>query len=527
MLHGQNYIGNTLSSETNKSFKTFNPILNKKNEFNFYEASKKEILDAVNLAQNAFQKYKLTSGKARASFLEAIVEEILLIQENIVEIYCKETGLAVGRANGELARTIGQLNKFAKLLKEGNWINASIDTGDPNKSPAIKPDLRKISIPLGPVVVFGASNFPLAYSTAGGDTVSALAAGCTVIVKSHPMHAGTGELVASAIVKAVIKCNLPSGVFSNLNSNGIQLGIDLVENPVIKAVGFTGSFKAGRSLMNIANNREVPIPVFAEMGSVNPVIILKEILSKNIDSLSDQLSKSITLGSGQFCTNPGIIIGLKSKSFTDFSNLLAKKISDIDSSCMLHPNIISNYNTNKSSILNSPNVTNLTRFKNDQKANFPKQGLAFVSANDFLKNKLLHNEVFGPFSLLVECDNLIELDNVLNNLEGQLTGTIMGTEKEILNSKHLIETFKEKVGRLIINGVPTGVEVCASMLHGGPFPASSDSRFSAVGIHSIQRWVRPVSYQDFPDTLLPDELKNDNPLKITRLVNGVNTKKSI
>ena len=194
---------------------------------------------------------------------------------------------------------------------------------------------------------------------------------------------------------------------------------------------------------------------------------------------------------------------------------------------MLHPNIISKYNTNKSSILNSPNVTNLTRFKNDLKANFSKQGLAFVSANDFLKNKLLHNEVFGPFSLLVECDNLIELENVLNNLEGQLTGTIMGTEKEILNNKHLIETFKEKVGRLIINGVPTGVEVCASMLHGGPFPASSDSRFSAVGIHSIQRWVRPVSYQDFPDTLLPDELKNNNPLKITRLVNGVNTKKSI
>jgi NADP-dependent aldehyde dehydrogenase len=527
MLHGQNYIGNTTSAESEKTFNTFNPLLNKKNEFNFYEASKKEIKDTINLAQTAFQKYKLVSGKTRASFLEAIVEEILLIQEKIVEIYCKETGLPVARANGELTRTIGQLDKFANLLKEGNWVNASIDTGDPKRTSAVKPDLRKISIPLGPVVVFGASNFPLAYSTAGGDTVSALAAGCPVIVKSHPMHAGTGELVASAIVKAVIKCNLPNGVFSNLNSSGIQLGIDLVENPNIKAVGFTGSLKAGRSLMNIANNRELPIPVFAEMGSVNPVIILNEILSDKIDSITDLLSKSITLGSGQFCTNPGIIIGLKSKTFSDFSNILAKKITDIDSTCMLHPNIINNYNTNKSLLLNSPNVTNLTEGQNNQKANFSKQGLAFVSASDFLKDKLLHNEVFGPFSLLVECDNLIELEEVLNNLEGQLTGTIMGTEKEILKNNHLIESLKEKVGRLIINGVPTGVEVCASMLHGGPFPASSDSRFSAVGIHSIQRWVRPVSYQDFPDSLLPDELKNHNPLNITRLVNGVKTKKSI
>ena len=218
---------------------------------------------------------------------------------------------------------------------------------------------------------------------------------------------------------------------------------------------------------------------------------------------------------------------MKSKTFSDFSNILAKKITDIDSTCMLHPNIINNYNTNKSLLLNSPNVTNLTEGQNNQKANFSKQGLAFVSASDFLKDKLLHNEVFGPFSLLVECDNLIELEEVLNNLEGQLTGTIMGTEKEILKNNHLIESLKEKVGRLIINGVPTGVEVCASMLHGGPFPASSDSRFSAVGIHSIQRWVRPVSYQDFPESLLPDELKNHNPLNITRLVNGVKTKKSI
>jgi NADP-dependent aldehyde dehydrogenase len=320
MLHGKNYIGNNLSSEGKVIFKTFNPILNKNNECNFTEATINELNMAVNLAYDAFLEYKNVDSLNRSKFLDSIVDQILLIQNDIVSVYCEETGLPDGRAKGELGRTIGQIRSFSELLKKGDWVNASIDTADAERKPVPKPDLRKMSIPLGPVLVFGASNFPLAYSTAGGDTASALAAGCPVIVKSHPMHAGTGELVSSAIIKAAQITGMPNGVFSNINSAGIQTGIDLINNPLIKAVGFTGSLKAGRSLLNLANNRDEPIPVFAEMGSINPVIILPEILKTDWDNLATRYAHSITLGSGQFCTNPGIIIGIKSTYFTDFVN---------------------------------------------------------------------------------------------------------------------------------------------------------------------------------------------------------------
>ena len=527
MLHGKNYIGNNLSSEGKVIFKTFNPKLNKNNECNFTEATINELNMAANLAYDAFLEYKNVDSLKRSKFLDSIVDQILLIQNDIVSVYCEETGLPDGRAKGELGRTIGQIRSFSELLKKGDWVNASIDTADAERKPVPKPDLRKMSIPLGPVLVFGASNFPLAYSTAGGDTASALAAGCPVIVKSHPMHAGTGELVSSAIIKAAQITGMPNGVFSNINSAGIQTGIDLINNPLIKAVGFTGSLKAGRSLLNLANNRDEPIPVFAEMGSINPVIILPEILKTDWDNLATRYAHSITLGSGQFCTNPGIIIGIKSTYFTDFVNSLGKKILNISPSCMLHPNIIRNYNINKLKLTSERQVNVIADFTDEVDINYSKQTLAKVKGSDFIINNDLQEEIFGPFSLIVECDNMNQLESVVNKINGQLTGTIMATDNEISSNKALIDILKERVGRIIFNGVPTGVEVNPSMLHGGPYPASTDSRFTAVGVKSIDRWVRPLSYQDFPNELLPESLKDNNPKNILRLVNGIYTKNKI
>ena len=527
MLHGKNYIGNSLSSKGKVIFKTFNPKLNKNNECDFNEATLDEVNNAVNLAYNAFLEYKNINSLKRSEFLDSIVDQILLIQNEIVKVYCEETGLAEGRAKGELGRTVGQIRSFSDLLKKGDWVNASIDTADPERIPVPKPDLRKMSIPLGPILVFGASNFPLAYSTAGGDTASALAAGCPVIVKSHPMHAGTGELISSAIIKAVKITKMPDGVFSNINSGGIQTGIDLINNPLVKAVGFTGSLKAGRSLLNLANERNEPIPVFAEMGSINPVIILPEILKTDWNNLATKYANSITLGSGQFCTNPGIIIGVKSDYFTHFVNSLAEKILEITPSCMLHPNILSNYNKNKQELISDKKVNVIANFDEDVEVNYSKQTLAKVKGSDFIINNDLQEEIFGPFSLLVECDNMSQLKSVVNKIKGQLTGTIIASDNEISSNKELIDILKERVGRIILNGVPTGVEVNASMLHGGPYPASTDSRFTAVGVKSIDRWVRPISYQDFPNELLPDSLQDNNPKNILRLVNGIYTKNKI
>ena len=527
MLHGKNYIGNSLSSKGKVIFKTFNPKLNQNNECDFTEATVDEVNKAANLAYNAFLEYKNVDSEKKSNFLNIIVEQLLLIEDDIVKVYCSETGLPEGRAKGELGRTVGQLRAFSDLLKKGDWVNASIDTADLHRIPLPKPDLRKMSIPLGPVVVFGASNFPLAYSTAGGDTASALAAGCSVIVKSHPMHAGTGELVSSAIIEAVKITGMPDGIFSNINSSGIQTGIDLVNNHLVKAVGFTGSLNAGRSLLNLANKRDEPIPIFAEMGSVNPVIILPEILQNDCDSIAANYAKSITLGSGQFCTNPGIIIGLKSDIFTQFVNSLSSSILDISPSCMLHPNILKNFEKNKNKLISSNSVKVVADFKPSTKPNYSSQALALVGGLDFINNRDLQEEIFGPFSLIVECEDMQQLKSVVKQMSGQLTGTILASNNEMSLNKDLIDILKERVGRIIFNGVPTGVEVNASMLHGGPYPASTDSRFTAVGVKSIDRWVRPLSYQDFPNELLPDSLQDNNPKNILRLVDGIYTKNKI
>ena len=523
-MTGKNYIGNQLSAKGAKTYRTFNPELNQENQVVFTEASSEEIIEAVNLASQSFKEFRTVSGTKKAEFLNTIADEILALDDTLINMYCSETGLPAGRAKGERGRTVGQLRSFATLVAEGSWVEATIDKAQPNREPMPKLDLRKMNIALGPVVVFGASNFPLAYSTAGGDTAAAFAAGCPVIVKSHPMHAGTGELVASAIIKAAEKTGMPKGVFSNLNSSGIEVGQQLVAHPKVKAVGFTGSIKGGRALLDIAAKREEPIPVFAEMGSINPVVILPKALENRNEEIAKIYAGSITLGAGQFCTNPGLLLGIKSDALSAFINNLSQEIMDINPSCMLHPNIKKGYNANKEKIVTQAKVVITANYESDVQNNYAQQAVVSVDGKSFLENPTLHLEVFGPFSMVVECANKEELESIIANLEGQLTGTIISDNDEIVDYPEVISAMQNRVGRINFNGVPTGVEVCESMVHGGPYPASTDSRFSAVGITSIKRWVRPFSYQSWPNSLLPKELQNENPLNIFRSVDGFRTK---
>ncbi|WP_420573679.1 aldehyde dehydrogenase (NADP(+)) [Kordia sp.] len=527
MITGKNYIGNTLSAKGNTTYKTFNPKTNTANETVFTEATSEEIQEAVDLASEAFKIFRTISGTKKAAFLNTIADEILALDNTLVQTYMSETGLPEGRAKGERGRTIGQLRTFAKLVEEGSWVEARIDPAQPDRTPNPRVDLRKMSVPIGPIVVFGASNFPLAYSTAGGDTASALASGCPVVVKSHPMHAGTGELVASAIQKAAEKTGMPNGVFSNLNSSGIEVGQELVKHPKVKGVGFTGSIRGGRALLDLAAKRKEPIPVFAEMGSINPVVLLPKALETKAVSWAKTYASSITLGTGQFCTNPGLILGLKSDGLTNFIGTLAEEIVQIKPQCMLHPNIHAVYSNNKAKAQSQKNVETKATIDTAVAENYAQQTVATVDGKTFLENATLHEEVFGPFSLVVQCENVAELETILANLEGQLTGTIISEENEASNYNGVVKTLSDRVGRIIFNGVPTGVEVVPSMLHGGPYPASTDSRFTAVGRDSIKRWVRPFSYQDWPNELLPDELKNENPLNILRLVNDQETKEAL
>lgn len=527
MITGKNYIGNKTSAKGTNIYKTFNPQLNIETDLEFVEATSEEIEEAVQLANQAFEVYKQKSGKEKATFLNAIADQIDALGDELIETYTSESGLPAGRAAGEKGRTMGQLRAFANLLEDGSWVEASIDTAQPDRQPLPKSDIRSMLVPIGPVVVFGASNFPLAFSTAGGDTASVLAAGCPVIVKSHPMHAGTGELVASAIIKAAEKTGMPNGVFSNLNSSGIEVGTELVQHPGIKAVGFTGSIKGGRALYDIAAKREEPIPVFAEMGSINPVIMLPNALKERGPSLAKTYAGSITLGSGQFCTNPGLILGIEGGELNSFIEDLSNDILEIDPTCMLHPAIAGSFEKGKQLALSQSDLTVTADYSNSVKDNYSKQAVANVKGSTFLANNQLHHEVFGPYSLVVACKDADEMEEVISNLEGQLTGTVIAENSEITNYSEVVNALKSRVGRIIFNGVPTGVEVCGSMVHGGPYPASTDSRFTSVGTTAIKRWVRPFSFQDWPNELLPDELKNENPLKIIRTVDNVKTDQSI
>jgi alpha-ketoglutaric semialdehyde dehydrogenase len=477
-------------------------------------------------AHSAFQLYRRISPKDRALFLETIGKEIDKIREELVAVAGRETHLPAARLNGEINRTIGQANLFASLIREGSWVEAAIDTEDPGRTPP-KPDTRKMLVPVGPVVVFGASNFPFAFSTAGGDTVSALAAGSTVVIKGHSAHAQTSELVFGAIQKAIDATGMPPMTVQHLLGSGRTVGIALVVHPYTAAVGFTGSFAGGKALLEAAQKREVPIPVHAEMSSINPVVFFPDTLEKNAAALARAYAGSITLGMGQFCTNPGVLLGVKNAALDNFLSLLSTEIAAIEPAKMLHKGICEAYTEGLTAMLGQKGLTivgQAARTAGDMEA---RPVVASVPAAVFLKNPHLSEEVFGPFSLCVICDDKQQLGEVLKSFKGQLTTTIMGTPDDVRGNMDIIELQQQLAGRIILNNVPTGVEVNVSMVHGGPWPATTDGRFTSVGTSAIQRWVRPVCFQNFMDEMLPAELKNANPLGIWRVVNNWLTKDSV
>lgn len=486
----------------------------------FNDATREEINKTMQEAHLAFLSYKNFSGIKKAAFLRAIADEIEALGNELVRTAMRETNLPEARIINERGRTTGHCRMFADLVEEGSWVEARIDTALANRMPAPKPDIRKMLVPIGPVVVFGAANFPLAYSTAGGDTASALAAGCTVVVKAHPAHAATSTLVASAIHKAMEKAGMPQGVFQHVYGAGFEVGQSLVKHPLTKAVGFTGSFAGGKALFDLASQRPEPIPVFAEMSSINPVILLPETLAREAEATAGKLAASVTLGVGQFCTNPGLIIAVESDGLNRFIQFLSSEFQKAVPGTMLHQGIADNYHNKLKQALAQQGVAVEGQ---SAEAGSEAQGRPLVAsapAEVFIKNPTLAEEVFGPFSLIIRCKTIDELHAVINRIRGQLTCTVMADEAELMKHRNLLNILAEKAGRLIMNGVPTGVEVCPSMMHGGPFPATTDSRFTAVGTDAIKRFARPVAYQNFADALLPDELKEGNPLGIWRMVNG-------
>jgi len=486
----------------------------------FQDATPQQIDQALKEAHVAFLSYKNFPGIKKAAFLRTAADEIEALGQELVNKAMEETSLPEARIVGERGRTTGHLRMFAALVEEGSWVEARIDTAIPDRTPAPRPDLRKYNVAIGPVIVFGAANFPLAYSTAGGDTASALAAGCPVIVKSHPAHAGTSELVAGAIRKAMEKNGMPKGVFQHLHGAAFEVGKALVSHALTKAVGFTGSLAGGKALFDLANSRPEPIPVFAEMSSINPVILLPKTLKQEAASTAAKLAGSITLGVGQFCTNPGLIIAVDGEGLQQFTTSLSSEIVKSMPGRMLHQGIADNYTKRLATALGQKGVTLVGKSAEEGSSSQGRPVVASTTADNFLRNNLLAEEVFGPFSLVVKCADINELGMVINHLHGQLTASVFADEQEIADHHNLLNVLKEKAGRLIINGVPTGVEVAASMQHGGPYPSTTDSRFSSVGPDAIKRFVRPVSFQNFPDALLPDELKESNPLSIWRYYNG-------
>lgn len=485
----------------------------------FKDATIQEIDKAMQQAWKAFHSYRKCSLKERAAFMRAIAQEIEALGDELLQVTGRETNLPEARLRNERARTMYQLTSYADACEKGDWLEARIDEAIPDKTPP-RPDIRKMLVPLGPVVVFGAANFPFAYSTAGGDTASAFAAGCPVIVKAHPAHAGTSELMAKAILKAAAATKMPQGIFTHIHGVSFDVGKALVEHPHTKAVGFTGSYTGGKQLFDWANQRKEPIPVFAEMSSINPVFLMPGKMKTDAAELAKQYAGSITLGVGQFCTNPGLLIGIDNAELQIFIKTLGEEISKIAPAPMLNPGIHKNYISKKEISLAQKGVDTIAVAETVAAEGQGPAAVATATGQAFINNPVLHQEVFGPYSLVIRCKDLQEMLELIRHIEGQLTATLMATEEDITGNSELVEAVKDICGRFILNGVPTGVEVCLSMQHGGPFPSTTDSRFGSVGADAIKRFARPVSFQNWPDALLPEELKQANPLGIWRTVNN-------
>jgi 2,5-dioxopentanoate dehydrogenase len=524
-LHGQNIIACRTSLNNNKQLKGFAPARGEDLDPGFQEATVDQINSSLEAAENAFHDYRRRSAEERAAFITRIAEEIVALGDGLIERAHLETALPKDRLMGERGRTVNQLRMFAELISEGSWVDARIDRAIPDRQPLPKPDIRRMMISLGPVAVFGASNFPLAFSVAGGDTASALAAGCPVVVKGHPAHPGTSELVARAIVKAVEAAQMPPGVFSLLHGAGHEVGLGLVRHPLTKAVGFTGSLRGGRALFDAAAARPDPIPVYAEMGSINPVFILPGALRERSDAIAEGMKNSVTLGVGQFCTNPGLTVGLRDEAMRRFAVKLSELISDTPTGTMLYPGVLQAY---ERGVRQLSGIASIDKVQSNHTADLrrteARAAMFSTNAQTFLQHSELSEEVFGPSTILVSCDSREEMERIASTLHGHLTATIHGTAEDLEQFKSLVSILENKVGRLIFNGFPTGVEVCPSMHHGGPYPATTDPHFTSVGTAAIQRFARPICYQNFPQEALPVELQNVNRKEIWRLVDNQLTK---
>ncbi|WP_299788704.1 aldehyde dehydrogenase (NADP(+)) [uncultured Shewanella sp.] len=508
-VSGQHFINGSWIGQAD-AFNSFDPVKNSKLNWQFANASDDEVAQAATAANTAFTQYRSKTATQRAEFLEAIADEILADMDIITAAAHFETGLPMARLQGETGRTCTQLKLFATRLREP-LEPRYVDRANPERAPLPKADTRLGVLPLGPVAVFGASNFPLAFSTAGGDTASALAAGCTVIVKGHPAHAATSELVTRSIEKAIIRCDMPQGVFNLVQGNSPQVSTTLVTHDAIKAVGFTGSLKVGRILADLCAARAEPIPFYGELGSTNPQFLLPQLLQAQAEQLATTQVQSMLMGHGQFCTSPGVVVAQKGEALNRYIATMTENLASLPAAAMLTPGIASTYQAQIDSLLNNGDVTLIAQGQSAEAAHHTRPTAVRVYADDYLANSELQQEIFGPCAILVECDNPEQMLRIANALEGQLTATIHGSEKELAEQGELIETVAYKVGRIIFNQMPTGVEVCHSMNHGGPYPASTDGRTTSVGSDAMKRFERPICYQNMPDALLPDELKSDNP----------------
>jgi alpha-ketoglutaric semialdehyde dehydrogenase len=518
---GEMLIGARSVRGTESTLRAVNPATGAELEPPFGGGSAADVDAACKLAQAAFDPYRAVSLERRAAFLEAIAQGILDLGELLIDRVITESGLPRGRVEGERARTVFQLRLFASLAREGRWLNATLDRAMPDRKPAPRADLRSQKIPVGPVAVFSASNFPLAFSIAGGDTAAALAAGCPVVAKSHSSHLGTAELVGRVIQKTVADFSLPEGVFSLLVGSGSSVGESLVQHPAICAVGFTGSRKVGRTLVALAAAREVPIPVYAEMSSINPVFLLPSALAQRAEAIAQGLIDSVTLGTGQFCTKPGIVIALSGPDFDRFLAAAQSCVQPKAATTMLNSGIHRAYCHGAAQWGSDSGVRAISSGASPQPGSFAGQPMLFATtAQHFLNSPNLLEEVFGPAALLIECASAEQLLAVAEYLNGQLTATLHLAEPDTALARTLLPLLERRAGRIIVNGFPTGVEVCYAMVHGGPSPATSDSRVTSVGAMSIERFLRPVCYQDFPAALLPESLQDGNPLHLTRLIEG-------
>jgi NADP-dependent aldehyde dehydrogenase len=521
---GHNYIGGRRSAAGSTVVKSVDASTGIDLPFDFYQATEAEVGEAAAAAAAAYPAYRSLSAERRAQFLDAIADELDALGDDFVATVCQETALPAGRIQGERARTSGQMRLFAKVLRRGDFYGARIDRALPQRQPLPRPDLRQYRIGLGPVAVFGASNFPLAFSTAGGDTAAALAAGCPVVFKAHSGHMATAEQVADVIIRAAERTGMPAGVFNMIYGGGV--GEWLVKHPAIQAVGFTGSLRGGRALCDMAAARRQPIPVFAEMSSINPVVVLPQALQVRGPNIASELTASVVQGCGQFCTNPGLVLGIRSPAFSAFIAAVAAHIGGQPAQTMLNAGTLGSYANGVAALRTHPGIRHLAGASQQGDQAQPQLFQADVSL--LLEgDEVLQEEVFGPTTVIVEVAGQAELNAALHGLHGQLTATLIAEPEDFQQFPELTALLEQKVGRVLVNGYPTGVEVCDAMVHGGPYPATSDARGTSVGTLAIDRFLRPVCFQNYPDSALPEPLRNANPLGIQRLVDGTSTREPV